>query len=52
MNDHDLLICIDTKLKDLKEHFENHLSEHKKYMYFAFTTTIGLIITLILVLIK
>ena len=27
-NDHDLLICIDGKLRELKKQFENHLNHH------------------------
>ncbi len=28
MNDHDLLVCIDVKLKELKLQFSNHLKHH------------------------
>lgn len=32
--------------------FSNHLSEHRKYTYLAFSSLIGVVITLVLVLIK
>ena len=28
MDDHDLLVCIDVKLRELKEQFKNHLKHH------------------------
>lgn len=28
MTDHDLLVCIDVKLKELKKQFDNHLKHH------------------------
>lgn len=52
MNDHDLLIEINTILKELKVDFDNHLKDHKKYLYLAFSTAIGAIVTLAITLIK
>jgi hypothetical protein len=46
------LAVIETTLKELKLDFDNHLQDHKKYMYFAFTTCIGLILTLIVLILK
>lgn len=62
-NDHDLLICIDAKLKafkdtseerwdDIKKQFNNHLATHARYTYLAIATTSGMVITLILMLLK
>ena len=45
-NDHDLIIEVVTILKELKTDFDNHLQDHKKYMFMAWTTSIGLIINL------
>lgn len=50
--DHDLIIEAITILKELKVDFDNHLQDHKKYMVMAWTTSIGLIITLAITLIK
>ncbi len=52
MNDHDLLIEVHTILKELKVDFDNHLQHHRKYMYLAWSTAIGAIITLAITLIK
>lgn len=52
MSDHDDLIEIKTILKELKMDFDNHLQDHKKYMYLALSTAIGAIITLAITLIK
>lgn len=50
--DDERLIRVETILLELKKDFDNHLQDHKKYMYFAFTTAIGLIITLAILIIK
>ena len=52
MNDHDLLIENNTIIKELKKDFENHLQDHKKYMYLAWSTTIGVVVVLAITLIK
>lgn len=52
MNDHDLLVEVKTILKELKRDFENHLQDHKKYMYLAWSTTIGVVVVLAITLIK
>jgi len=51
-NDHDNIIEIKTILKELKKDFNNHLQDHKKYMYLAFFTAIGAIVTLAITLLK
>jgi len=50
--DHDLLICIDAKLKVLKEQFENHLNHHFRYSLMAWGIALGAIVTLAIGLIK
>lgn len=52
LNDHDLLVEVNTILKELKRDFDNHLQDHKKYMYLALSTAIGAIVTLAICLIK
>lgn len=52
MSDHDMIIEAVTILKELKVDFDNHLQDHKKYMYLALSTAIGAIITLAITLIK
>jgi len=52
LSDHDLLIRINVKLDELKLDFENHLTDHKKYMVMAWSTTTGLIVTLSVLLLK
>jgi len=55
MNDNErdkLIIEMHTDLKYLRTDFENHLSHHFKYSFFAWTTAIGLILTLGIMLIK
>lgn len=47
-----MLIEMHTDLKYLRTDFENHLSHHFKYSFFAWTTAIGLILTLAIALIK
>ena len=51
-SDHDLLICIETKLKDLQKHFDNHLSTHAKYTYLVIASTVGAFVSLILILLR
>lgn len=50
--DNERLAIIETIVKELKQDFDNHLEHHRRYTYFAFTTSIGLIITLIVLLLK
>ena len=52
MTDRELLIEIKTKLDELEKQFSNHLSTHAKYTYLAFTSLIGVLITLLFVLTK
>ena len=52
MNDHDLLIEVHTIVKELKRDFENHLQDHKRYVYLAWSTTVGAIVVLAITLIK
>lgn len=44
----DLIIEMHTDLKYLRKDFENHLSHHFKYIFYAWTVAVGLIITLIM----
>ena len=50
--DRQLLIEVHSDVKLLRKDFENHLQDHKKYMLMAWTTCIGLIITLVTILLK
>ncbi len=52
MNDHDLLITINVKLDTLNTSFTNHLHDHKKYMIMAWSTCIGLVTTLTILILK
>lgn len=51
-SDHDLLICIDAKLRELKNQFDNHLSHHFKATILAWTTAISAIGALLILLFK
>lgn len=48
----ELLIEMEQDLKFLRRDFENHLAHHAKYTYLAFSTLIGMVITLIILIIK
>lgn len=48
MNDHDLLICIDAKLKELKIQFDNHLQHHFRYNIMAWGIALAALIGLII----
>ena len=57
--DHDILIRLEEKvdgvgedIQEVKKWENNHLEHHRKYMYFAFTTCVGLILTLAILIIK
>lgn len=50
--DHDLLICIDAKLKTLTKHFENHIKHHWMVTIPLISIIGGLIITLVIALCK
>jgi hypothetical protein len=52
MNDHDLLVEVNTILKELKRDFENHLIHHFRYSILAWSVALGAIITLAIALIK
>ena len=52
MNDHDLLIQIDTKLSALQTGFSNHLAHHFRYNILAYTVSIGAIVSLILIIVR
>ena len=49
--DHDLLICIDVKLSELKAQFSNHLKHHFLFGLAALTTAVTAVVALIIVLI-
>ena len=50
--EHDILIELRVILTELKRDFENHLQDHKKYLYLAWSTTIGVVVVLAICLIK
>lgn len=50
--DHDLLIEINTTLKELKVDFDNHLVHHFRYNILAWSIAAGAIVTLAIALIK
>ena len=52
LTDHDLLIRIDERTIAFERQMENHLRDHKKYMVMAWSTCIGLVITLVVLLLK
>lgn len=47
MTDHDLLTCIDAKLKGLKDQFDNHLKHHFAITLAACGAGVGAILTTI-----
>lgn len=51
-DDHDLLIRIDERTERLETHFENHLNHHRAYTYLAWSTAIGMIVALIIMLVR
>lgn len=52
MNEHDILIRMEVILNELKRDFDNHLTDHKKYMIMAWSTCIGLVVTLGILILK
>ncbi len=50
MTDHDLLVCIDVKLKELKEQFSNHLKHHWAMTLALVMITFGSVISVIIAL--
>lgn len=52
MNDHDLLVEINTILKELKTDFDNHLNHHFRYSMLACGVALTAIVTLAIALIK
>jgi len=51
-SDHDLLIKVNVKQDMLMNQFNNHLKHHRVYTLLAFSTSLGLIVSLILVIVK
>ena len=49
-NDHDILICLEVKLKELKNDFENHLVHHFRYSIMAWGIALTAIVTLAIAL--
>ena len=47
-----LIIETANDVKWIRRDFENHLTDHKKYMVMAWTTCIGLVITLAIIILK
>lgn len=52
MMENEKLTRIETKLDILINSFQNHLTDHKKYMVMGWTACIGLIVTLIITILK
>ena len=52
MNDHDLLVCIDVKLKELKIQFTNHLRHHFAVNIVLLTSTLSLAAAVLVLVIK
>lgn len=52
MNDHDLLVEVNTILKELKKDFDNHLVHHYRYAMLISSVALGAIVTLAIALIK
>ena len=51
-SDHDLLVEVNTILKELKKDFDNHLIHHFRYSLLAWGVALSAIITLAIALIK
>ena len=52
MSDHDILIEMNTTLKELKTDFDNHLNHHFRYSILACGVALTAIVTLAIALIK
>lgn len=52
MTDGERLIKIETILNELKTDFDNHLKHHLLYSLMAWSATLGLLTTIIIMLIK
>lgn len=50
--DHDILICIEEKIKELRLQFDNHLKHHNMYTIALLTITGGAIGSLIIALVS
>ncbi|MBU1213578.1 MAG: hypothetical protein KJ587_20275 [Alphaproteobacteria bacterium] len=50
--DRELLIRVDERSERVEKWCYNHDAHHAKYMYLALSTTIGLAITLVILIIK
>jgi len=51
-SDHDVLICLEVKLEEIKTDFENHLVHHFRYSIMAWGVALGAIVTLAIALVK
>lgn len=51
-SDHDVLICLEVKIKELQKGFDNHLNHHFRYNILAWTVTLGALVTTAIALIK
>ena len=49
--DHDILVCIEEKIKELRHQFDNHLKHHNTYSLALLTITGGAVGSLIIALI-
>jgi len=51
-SDHDLLICIDVKLGELKKQFDNHLRHHWAITVCALGAAISALISVMIILLQ
>jgi hypothetical protein len=49
-HDHDLLICIDVKLRELKTQFDNHLKHHAAITICALAAALSALATVLIFL--
>ena len=50
-SDHDILICIEEKIRELRHQFDNHLRHHNTYTLALLTITGGALGSLVIALI-
>ncbi len=50
--DHDLLICIDVKLREMKTQFENHLKHHWAITMCAFGAALSAFAAIVIMLLR
>lgn len=47
-SDHDIIICLEVKMRELKEQFDNHLQHHFRYNVMAWGIALAALIGLII----